>query len=209
MGPRIEQVVTTGTFALDGGEWQVDNNVWLVGDDSEVVVIDASHDATAIAAAAGTRVVKAIVATHGHSDHINAAPALRSLVDAPILLHPADGMLWRHQHGDVAWDADLADGDLISVAGIQLQVLHTPGHSPGSVSLRLPELDVVFSGDTLFQGGPGATGRAFSDFPTILASIRERLLTLPTTTRVLTGHGPETVIGSEAPDYDDWVARGH
>ena len=90
-----------------------------------------------------------------------------------------------------------------------MSVLHTPGHSPGGVCLHVPALGVLISGDTLFQGGPGATGRSYSDFPTILDSIRERVLTLPPQTRVLTGHGDETTIGAEAADYDAWVARGH
>jgi glyoxylase-like metal-dependent hydrolase (beta-lactamase superfamily II) len=97
----------------------------------------------------------------------------------------------------------------VSVAGLHAQVIHTPGHSPGGVCLYVPELGVLLSGDTLFHGGPGATGRSFSDFPTILDSIRERLLTLPAETRVLTGHGDETTIGAEAGSYDEWVARGH
>ena len=206
---RIERLVTNGTFSLDGGTWQLENNVWLIGDDDEVLVIDAAHDAVAIAAAAGTRVVRAIVCTHGHNDHVDAAPALRSLVDAKVLMHPADAMLWQGMHGDVMWDDDLAGGDVIPVAGTELHVLHTPGHSPGAVCLHVPALGVLFSGDTLFAGGPGATGRSFSDFPTILDSIRERLLVLPASTRVLTGHGAETTIGAEAPGYDAWVARGH
>ena len=106
-------------------------------------------------------------------------------------------------------DTPLADGDVVSVAGLDAQVFHTPGHSPGGVCLYVPDLGVLLSGDTLFHGGPGATGRSFSDFPTILDSIRERLLTLPAETRVLTGHGDETTVGAEAGSYDEWVARGH
>jgi len=90
-----------------------------------------------------------------------------------------------------------------------MTVLHTPGHSPGAVSLYAPHLSAVFTGDTLFQGGPGATGRSFSSFPTIIESIRTRLLTVPADTRVLTGHGGETSIGAEASDLDSWLARGH
>jgi glyoxylase-like metal-dependent hydrolase (beta-lactamase superfamily II) len=88
-------------------------------------------------------------------------------------------------------------------------VLHTPGHSPGAVCLYAADLGVVFSGDTLFQGGPGATGRSFSDFPTIVESIRRSLLTLPPATAVHPGHGPDTSIGAEAPHLAEWVARGH
>jgi glyoxylase-like metal-dependent hydrolase (beta-lactamase superfamily II) len=205
---RIEHLVTSGTFSLDGGTWEVDNNVWLIGDDDEVVVVDAAHDADAIEAAIGGRGVVAIVCTHGHDDHIGAAGALADATGAPILLHPDDLMLWNVVYPDRT-PSRIADGDQVEVAGIELAVLHTPGHSPGGVCLHAPALGAVLTGDTLFRGGPGATGRSFSDFGTILASIRVRLLTLPPQTRVLTGHGDETTIGAEAADYDAWVARGH
>jgi glyoxylase-like metal-dependent hydrolase (beta-lactamase superfamily II) len=91
----IELLNTSGIFALDGGEWEVTNNIWLVGDDREVIVIDAAHDAAPIVAAVHGRRVRAIALTHGHNDHINAAGALQAAVDAPILLHPDDRMLWR------------------------------------------------------------------------------------------------------------------
>jgi glyoxylase-like metal-dependent hydrolase (beta-lactamase superfamily II) len=208
----IELVTTDGIFALDGGEWEVTNNIWLVGDDREVLVVDAAHDAAAIAAAVHGRRVTAIALTHGHNDHINAAAALQDLVDAPVLLHPEDRMLWDVVHPDRIPDRDLADGDTITAAGIELVVLHTPGHSPGCCSFHGAGADgepVVFSGDTLFCGGPGATGRSFSDFPTIVESIRTRLLTLPPETIVHTGHGDSTTIGAEAPALDDWIRRGH
>ena len=206
---RIEHLVTSGSFDLDGGSWQVDNNVWLVGDDSEVVVVDAAHDARAIAAAVGQRRLLAIVSTHAHNDHVDAAPALAELTGAPVLLHPDDLPLWRQTHPDRAPDGELADGARIDVAGLSLTVLHTPGHSPGAVCLYAPELQTLFSGDTLFHGGPGATGRSFSDFPTIIDSIRDRLLTLPAETVVRTGHGESTTIGAEAPQLDEWITRGH
>ncbi|OWA02356.1 Zn-dependent hydrolase [Streptomyces sp. CS227] len=209
MAARIEHLVTSGTFSLDGGTWDVDNNVWIVGDDTEVIVIDAAHDADAIAAVVGERKLVAIVSTHAHDDHVDAAPALADRYGAPILLHPDDLVLWDRTHPARRPDADLADGRQITVAGTTLTVLHTPGHSPGAVSLYAPELRTVFSGDTLFQGGPGATGRSFSDFPTIVASIRDRLLTLPEATVVRTGHGDTTTVGEEAPHLDEWIARGH
>jgi glyoxylase-like metal-dependent hydrolase (beta-lactamase superfamily II) len=195
----IERVVTSGTFSLDGGTWQVDNNVWLVGDEREVIVVDAAHDADAIAAAVGDRRVLGIVCTHAHDDHVSAAPELSRKLAAPVLLHPEEHVLWRLAHPDTPPpDAELTDGDVLHVAGTALQVLHTPGHSPGSGCLYAPELNIVFSGDTLFQGGPGATGRSYSDFDEIIVSIRSRLLTLPATTEVRTGHGESTTIGDEA-----------
>ena len=207
MTARVERIVTSGVFSLDGQDFDVDNNVYVVGDDSEVIVIDAAHDVEVIASAVGDRRVLAVVCTHGHNDHITVAPALAGSSGATIHIHPDDLMLWDAVHPGVA-TVDLADGETISVAGTDFQVIHTPGHSPGGVCLYSPELGVVFSGDTLFHGGPGATGRSFSHFPTILDSIRERLLSLPPETRVLTGHGDETTIGSEAASYDEWVARG-
>lgn len=198
MTARVEHIVTSGTFHLDGGAWDVDNNVWLIGDDDEVLVIDAAHDADAIATAVGTRRLVAIVCTHAHDDHVNAAPALADRTGAPILLHPADLVLWTLTHPDRKPTDELADGKTISVAGTDLHVLHTPGHAPGAVCLYAPDLGMVFTGDTLFNGGPGATGRSYSDFDTIVASIKAKLLTLPPDTVVHTGHGDDTTIAAEA-----------
>ena len=209
MTVRIEKLVSSGTFSLDGGTWDVDNNVWLVGDDRDVLIIDAAHDADAILAAVGDRRVIGILCTHGHNDHIDAAPAVAERTGAPILLHPADAPLWGMTHRDRQPDADLTDGKTITMGAVVGTVLHTPGHSPGAVCLSVPALGVVFTGDTLFAGGPGATGRSFSDFPTIIDSISHRLLTLPAATVVHTGHGADTTIGAEAPQLDDWVIRGH
>ncbi|WP_054814312.1 MBL fold metallo-hydrolase [Nocardia arizonensis] len=208
MTARIDRVVTSGTFSLDGGTWDVDNNVWLVGDDREVLVIDAAHDADAIVAAVGDRDVVAVLCTHGHNDHVTVAPELSRRLDAPILLHPADEPLWRMTHPSVDYRSQ-ADTPRITVAGMDIDILHTPGHSPGSVSLYAPDLSALFTGDTLFNGGPGATGRSYSDFDTIIDSIRTRLLTLPEDTTVRTGHGDGTTIGAEKPALADWIARGH
>lgn len=204
----ISHLITSGTFSLDGGTWDVDNNVWLVGSADEVVVIDAAHDATAIAQAVGDRTLRAIISTHAHNDHINAAAELSGLTGAPILLHPADDVLWQMQYGSAGSAGHpaqevpyqpLKDGQVIEVGGIALTVLHTPGHAPGAVCLYAPDLGVVFTGDTLFQGGPGATGRSFSSYDVIIESIKGRLLTLPEETVVHTGHGDSTSIGAEAP----------
>jgi glyoxylase-like metal-dependent hydrolase (beta-lactamase superfamily II) len=193
----IELVTTDGIFALDGGEWEVTNNIWLVGDDREVAVFDAAHDAAAIVEAIHGRRVTAIVLTHGHNDHINAAVPLRDAVDAPVLLHSADRMLW-----DVVWpsanpDGEVVPGDVLRAGGHELGILHTPGHSPGCCCFHDAASGVVFSGDTLFCGGPGATGRSYSDEPTIVRSIRDVLLALPDHTIVHTGHGDSTTIGAE------------
>jgi glyoxylase-like metal-dependent hydrolase (beta-lactamase superfamily II) len=205
---HIERVVTSGKFELDGGSWDVDNNIWIVGDDTDVIVFDAAHTAGPIIDAVAGRNVVAVVCTHGHNDHITVAPELAATLDAPILLHPADDILWQMTHPGKDF-RKVEDGHTLQAGGIELIGLHTPGHSPGSVCWFAPELGAVISGDTLFQGGPGATGRSYSDFPTILDSIKNRLGTLPENTTVYTGHGDTTKIGDEIIHYDEWAARGH
>ena len=193
----VELVTTGGVFALDGGEWEVTNNVWLVGDDSEVLIIDAAHDHGAIVEAVGSRRVVAIMCTHGHNDHVNAAVALREATDAPVLLHPADRMLWDAVHPEAAPDRDLMAGEVLAAGGYEMGIMHTPGHSPGSCCFLDVLRGVLMTGDTLFRGGPGATSLSYSDEPTILRSIRDRLLCLPGRTVVRTGHGEDTTIGAE------------
>jgi glyoxylase-like metal-dependent hydrolase (beta-lactamase superfamily II) len=171
---RIDHGVTSGTFSLDGETFDVDNNVWVVGDDEECVVIDAPHSVDGILAVVGGRRVLAIVCTHAHDDHVRVAPALAEQVSAPVMLHGDDLPVWRLTHPDVA-----------------------PGHSPGGICLYSSALGVVFTGDTLFRGGPGATGRSFSDYETLATSIRTKLFALPRDTAVHTGHGESTTIGDE------------
>ena len=200
---RVDHATSTGTFSLDGEVHEVENNLWVVGDDETCVVVDAPHSVDDVMALVGERTVTAIVLTHAHDDHCRVAPALREQVVAPIWLHPDERPLWELTHGgpeDVdawLWDLDLADGTVIEVGGTRLEVLHTPGHSPGAVCLHAPDLGCVFTGDTLFEGGPGATGRSYSDAEVIVTSIRERLMPLADDTVVHTGHGPDTTIGAE------------
>jgi len=203
MSVRVDHGVTSGTFTLDGETFDVDNNVWVIGDDTECIVIDSPHSVDGILAVVADRKVKAIVCTHAHDDHVRVAPALRAETAAPILLHPDDRPLWELTHGGpgdanaALWDADLTAGQTLTIGGTTLHVLHTPGHAPGAVCLYAPDLGCVFTGDTLFRGGPGATGRSYSDRATLEASIRAKLFALPADTIVHTGHGEDTTIGAE------------
>lgn len=210
---RLERLVTSGPYVIDGEQIELENNVYLLGDDDTVIVVDASHDANAIAEATKGRTVAAILLTHGHLDHTNKAPQLADLVDALPLLHSEDGMLWEKDHGTVRGHAQpggqLKDGEEFTIAGLQLKVLHTPGHTPGSVCLYAPAAGWVLTGDTLFPGGPGATGRPFSSFEKIIDSIEHTLFELPEETAVYPGHGDSTTIGAEKPSLDEWKERGH
>lgn len=205
---RVELVVTSGTFSLDGGTWEVDNNVYVIGDDSQCIIIDAAHDAAPILEAVAGRAVTAILLTHGHDDHIRVAGDLHEATGAPRYLHPDDVFLYERVF-DSSPEERLQDGQTLAIGDVDLRVLHTPGHAPGACCFHAPALATLFSGDTLFNGGPGATGRSFSDFGTIIDSISERLLTLPSETLVLTGHGDSTTIGAEAPQRQEWIDRGH
>jgi glyoxylase-like metal-dependent hydrolase (beta-lactamase superfamily II) len=190
---RIDHAVISGTFSLDGQTFDVDNNLWVIGDDDTCVIIDAPHRVPEILKVVDGRRVTAVLLTHAHDDHVRMAPEVAAATGAPMFLHPAEEPLWRLVHPDVPMPRPLSDGQTIE----GLSVLHTPGHSPGAVCFHAPGLTTVFTGDTLFQGGPGATGRSYSDRPTIERSIRQKLLTLPPETVVHTGHGPDTTIGAE------------
>lgn len=212
MAVRLENIVTSGTFSLDGGTWDVDNNVYILGDDSEVLVFDPSHDAAAVKEKVGDRKVKAILLTHAHDDHISEVKKFAELTDnPPIYLNENDMVLWNNVFPDEKPDHFINDGDIFSISNVNLKAIHTPGHSPGCVCFFF-ELDgkpILVSGDTLFKGGPGATGRSYSDFGTIIESIKNKLFTLPAETVVYTGHGDSTTIGDEKPDLQVWLDRGH
>lgn len=212
MHARIENIVTSGTFSLDGGTWDVDNNVWIVGDDDEVVVIDPAHDADAVAQAVGDRTVLAILLTHAHDDHIGEVFEVQKKIGGRIHLNPEDLVLWKARHAGTEPDVEISDGDTFTVSDTTLRAIHTPGHSPGSTCFFAENLGgtpVLFSGDTLFQEGPGATGRSYSNFDLIIESIKNRLFDeLPEETVVKTGHGDSTSIKAEKPHLQEWIDRG-
>lgn len=209
MIPRIDRVVTSGTLTLEGEAQEIENNVWLLGDDHQVLIIDAAHDAEPIRVAADGRQVCAIACTNAHNDHINVALELAEGLGAPILLHPADLELWQQTHPHHVPDGTLAAGDVMRVAGVEVQVLETPGPTPGSTCLYVPALATVFTGDALLAGGRGPTSRCDRDVPALVSSVRDRLLTLPPQTRVLPGHGNPTTIRNEAAHLEEWIAPAH
>jgi glyoxylase-like metal-dependent hydrolase (beta-lactamase superfamily II) len=182
----------------------LENNAYIVAsaDSGRAVLIDAAAEAERLLEAAGGIEIVAILTTHGHHDHVGAAEAVRSALGVPFRIHPADAAA-----AGLEPDEPLADGDRIDLGGVALEVLHTPGHTPGSICVLTGSH--LFSGDTLFPGGPGATGRSGSDFATIMGSLRTRLFTLADDTLVLPGHGLDTTIGTERPFLDDWERRGH
>lgn len=208
---RIEKLVTSGTFRLDGGEWDVDNNVYVLsggGADGGVYLVDPAHNADAIIEAVDNRPVKAILLTHAHNDHCELAPELARHFGTEVYLHPDDDMLWQESNGTAPYRA-LADGQQFHLGTETITTLHTPGHSPGCVVFHVPSAQTLLSGDTLFSGGPGATGRKYSDFDVIIQSLRDVVFALPATTRVLPGHGDETTVAAEANRLDEYIARGY
>lgn len=184
-------------------------NTWLVGDDEEVIVIDPGDDAGAVLEAIGDREVMAVICTHGHPAHVGAAVEVADRDASPIALHPLDRVAWREVHPDEDPDIDMADGGIFEVADVQLEVIHSPGHSPGSVCLYCEDLKAVFSGDTLLESGPVPHDGEYPDMAGQLTAIGEQLLTLPGNTRVLPGHGDETTVAAAEKQFDSWAsARG-
>jgi hydroxyacylglutathione hydrolase len=200
----------------------------------DTAVVDPADDEPAIAAAVDGGRVVAVVLTHAHWDHVQAVDAVRARWGVPVLAHAAEHRVWAHErahlraHGQWDWaleahrapstgappvpgwdgrlDRSLSDGDTVRVGDLDIGVLHTPGHTPGSLSLVVG--DDVLTGDTLFPGGPGLTGWPLSDFATIIESVATRLLALPEDVAVRPGHGPSTTVRRERPHLDDWRSRG-
>jgi glyoxylase-like metal-dependent hydrolase (beta-lactamase superfamily II) len=192
---EVELTVTAGNYRFDGVSFAVDTNIWLIGDENEVLVIDAGFDVSAILAAVDGREVVGIACTHAHNDHSDAALEVADRTGAPVLLHPGDAKLWARVNPSRRPDAELADRQVLTVAGTSVVVLHTPGHTAGSVCFHLPGEGLLFSGDTLLAGGAGATGDVWSSASTLLDSIRR--LDLPDETVVHPGHGYDTDLGTE------------
>jgi glyoxylase-like metal-dependent hydrolase (beta-lactamase superfamily II) len=199
MDARIERVTA---------ERPAGGNSWLVGDDMEVIVVDPGSDAAGVLAAIGDRDILAVICTHGHPAHVAAALEVAAADDAPVALHPADRLAWREAHPGETPGIEMDEGGVFEVADVTLEVIHTPGHSPGSVSLYCGELGAVFTGDALLPTGPGRHDGEYPDFARQLSSIGAELLPLPEDTRVLPGHGDEFTVGQAAARFDGWVTAG-
>jgi glyoxylase-like metal-dependent hydrolase (beta-lactamase superfamily II) len=183
----------------------VDNNVFVVRcrATGEAVLIDAANEHDKLLPLATRLGVRRVLETHGHWDHIQAVPAMReaglevavTAADAPRLV-------------EVGYDVFLDDAEVIEVGRLRLHAIHNPGHTPGSISFKVEGVPLLFTGDTLFPGGPGNTTFEGGDFGAIIESIDNRLFTFPANTIVLPGHGVDTTIGAERPHLAEWVERG-
>ncbi len=198
--------MTEGVVDVDGVEHKVENNTWIVGDDEEVIVIDPARDADKILEQVGEREVLAVICTHGLSDHVGAAIEVAARDEAVIALHPKDKPLWRETWSETWPDIDLEDDGRFQVADVTLDVMETPGVTPGGISLYSEDLQAVFTGKSLLADGPGKLGGEYPALADQLTSIGGRLFTLPHATRVLPAHGEETTVGDLEPHFDDWVS---
>jgi glyoxylase-like metal-dependent hydrolase (beta-lactamase superfamily II) len=180
-----------------------ENNIFLVSDanSGEGFVIDAGYEPEQIASAASANSVRGILITHGHRDHHEHVADLKSLLQAPVGIGIDD-----EPQLSIAPDVLIVDQQTLNFGGLSLKAIHTPGHTPGSTCFLIGKH--LFTGDTLFPGGPGNTQRDPVRFERIIASIRERLFSLPDDTVVYPGHGRDTTIGHERPHLDEWIARG-
>ena len=182
----------------------MDNNVYVLRctETGDAVLLDAANEHDRLLDLCRTLGVRKVLETHGHWDHIQAVPQLRDAGYSVGVTAEDAKML-------PSYDEVLADDDVLEVGRLRLRTIHTPGHTPGSMCFRLEGHPVVFSGDTLFPGGPGATTFEGGDFPTIIRSLEDRLFrALEPDTIVLPGHGDRTTIGTESPHLQEWIDRG-
>ncbi len=206
-GPAISRTVAVGGSDVEVRKLSVgdmDNNTYLLRDitSGEVLLIDAANDADRILAEIGDATLAGVVTTHGHWDHWQALDAVAEATGAPVWVHPADQEMVPRRA-----DFAAADGGTISFGDAAVTLIHTPGHTPGSTCVLLGGTH-LFTGDTLFPGGPGNTFGSAEAFATIMQSLRERLFTLPDETWVYPGHGDDTTLGRERPSLDEWQSRG-
>ncbi|RSN58194.1 MULTISPECIES: MBL fold metallo-hydrolase [Actinomadura] len=226
MDARIEQVVTSGKLTLDDTEYDVENNTYIVGDDDEVIVIDPAFDAEAILEKVGEREVMAVLLTDGNEHRLSVVLEVAAAGEedeenwAPIALHRADRLLWRDYFGRLAKEEEdeddakalrslepdiwLEDGGVFEIADAQLEIVQTPGHTPGSVCVISEQLGVLFSGDTLHRGRPGSIGGAFDDLRRQLNAIGALLDPLPRDLQVMPAQGDETTVGEENARWESW-----
>jgi glyoxylase-like metal-dependent hydrolase (beta-lactamase superfamily II) len=181
----------------------MDNNVYVVRctETGDAVLLDAANEHERLLDLCRALGVRRVLETHGHWDHIQAVPELRD-AGYDVAVTAADAAMLP------SYDSTIDDEDVIEVGRLRMQAHHTPGHTPGSVCFTVEGTPLLFSGDTLFPGGPGNTSFEGGDFPTIMRSLETRLFTLPDETLVLPGHGDATTIGTERPHLDEWAERG-
>ena len=180
-----------------------ENNVFVLRcrETGDAVLLDAANEHELLLEMCQSLGVRLVLETHGHFDHIQAVPAVR---DAGYEVYVTQ----QDAHMLPSYDNILEDDSVIEVGKLRLRTIHTPGHTPGSMSFKLEDHPILFSGDTLFPGGPGATQYEGGDFGTIIESIDRRMFTLPKDTLVLPGHGIDTTIEAERPSLDEWIERG-
>jgi glyoxylase-like metal-dependent hydrolase (beta-lactamase superfamily II) len=181
------------------------NNVFVLRckHTGEAVLIDAADEHDLLLELCTATGVRRVLETHGHHDHIQAIPAMREAGYEVAVADADAGML-----KDVGYDMFIEDTQIIEVGKIRIEAIHNPGHTPGSVSFKVIDAPLLFSGDTLFPGGPGATHFPGSSFEQIIQSIDQRLFTFPAETFVLPGHGTNTTIAQERPHLQEWIDRG-